>query len=145
MIYIAIVITVLYLSYGTLFYGTRNSLSKLAVDWNKWLFMLYMVAQTFLVVPRMFDTTPDMYQWIILFIAGGLLVTGCAAIDNKDDLKYHYIGAAISCVATVIWLALVNPVMLFIPVIAICSGGYNRIQWSGEIGIIVAVYTQLIL
>lgn len=89
MIYTAIIITVLYLSYGTLFYGTRNSLSRLAVDWNKWLFMLYMVVQTFLVVPKMFDATPESWQWLVFFIAIGLLITGGAAIDNKDDLKYH--------------------------------------------------------
>lgn len=145
MIYAAIILTVLYLAYGTLFYGTRNSLSKLAVDWNKWLFMLYMWAQVILVTPSMFDTTPDQFRWIVFFIVVGLTLTGGAAMDNKDDLKYHYAGAAISCLTTVVWLAIVNPIMLFIPVIAMCSGGYNRIQWCGELGIIVAVYIQLLI
>lgn len=145
MIYVAILITVLYLSYGTLFYGTRNSLSKLAVDWNKWLFTLYMWIQTILIVPLMFDATPDNIQWLVFFIAAGLLVTGGAAIDNKDDLKFHYAGAAISCLFSIIWLAIINPCLLFIPLIAVISGGYGRIQWWGEIGIIIAVYIQLLL
>lgn len=145
MVYAAIIITVLYLSYGTLFYGTRNSLSRLAVDWNKWLFMLYMIAQTVLVVPKMFDATPEHLQWIVFFVAAGLLVTGCAAIDNKDDLKCHYAGAVVSCLASVAWLAFMQPFLLFVPLIAICSGGSERIQWCGEIGLIVAVYMQLIL
>ena len=145
MIYTAIIITVLYLSYGTLFYGTRNSLSRLAVDWNKWLFMLYMVAQTFLVVPKMFDATPESWQWLVFFIAVGLLITGGAAIDNKDDLKYHQAGAIIASVFSIVWLAIVNPVLLAIPLIAVCSGGYNRLQWCGEIGIIVAVYMCLVI
>lgn len=59
MIWVAIFITVVYLSYGTLFYGTRNSMSKLAVDWNKWLFTAYIVAETFLILPYMFEITLD--------------------------------------------------------------------------------------
>lgn len=145
MIYTAIIITVLYLSYGTLFYGTRNSLSKLAVDWNKWLFMLYMLVQTFLVIPVMFDSTPKHLQWIVFFVASGLLVTGGAAIDNKDDLKYHFAGAVVASIFSLVWLAIINPVLLFIPLVAVCAGGYNRLQWCGEIGIIIAIYTQLVL
>ena len=145
MVYAAIILTVLYLFYGTLFYGTRNSLSKLAVDWNKWLFMLYMWTQTLLVIPRMFDITPDNLRWIVFFIATGLVVTGGAAIDNKDDLKCHYAGAVLCCGFSIIWLAIMNPIMLFILVIALTAGGYSRMQWCGEIGIIVAIYMQLIL
>lgn len=145
MVCIAIIISILYLSYGTLFYGTRNSLSRLAVDWNKWLFMLYMITQTFLVVPKMFDITPESYQWIVFFIASGLLLTGCAAIDKKDDLKYHYAGAIVACVTAVAWLAILNPFLLFIPLIVTLTSGYDRMQWGGEIGIIIAVYMQLVL
>lgn len=145
MIYAAVIITILYLCYGTLFYGTRNSLSKLAIDWNKWLFMLYMWLQTVLVIPNMFDATPEHLQWIVFFIATGLVLTGGAAIDNKDDLKYHYAGAIVSCTFSLVWITIVNPVMLFIPLIAVVSGGYDRIQWYGEIGIITAVYIQLLL
>lgn len=145
MVYAAIIMTILYLSYGTLFYGTRNSLSRLAIDWNKWLFMLYIWTQTVLIVPKMFDITPSNIQWIVFFIAVGLAVTGGAAIDNKDDLKCHCAGAIVSCLFTVIWLTIVNPVMLFIPLIAVVSGGYDRIQWCGEIGLIVAIYIQLLI
>ena len=145
MIYVAMILTVLYLSYGTLIYGTRNSISKLAIDWNKWLFMLYIWTQAVLVAPAMFDSTPENLQWITFLTLAGLGITGAAAIDNKDDLKYHYIGAAISCLCSVIWLCIVNPILLIIPIIAVCAGGLNRIQWCGEIGIIAAVYLQLSL
>ena len=145
MVFAAIVLTALYLSYGTMFYGTRNSLSRLAVDWNKWLFMLYMWTQTVLVVPGMFDATPEHLQWIIFFVAAGLALTGGAAIDNRDDLRYHCAGAVVACVATVAWLAIVEPILLLIPALAICAGGYDRLQWCGEIGLIIAVYIQLIL
>lgn len=145
MVYLAILMTILYLSYGTLFYGTRNSLSRLGVDWNKWLFMLYMLAQTMLIVPKMFDATPESYQWMVFFIAAGLLITSIAAIDNKDDLKYHYAGAVVACTVSVIWLAIVNPHMLFIPLVATFSGGLNRLQWCGEISIMVAVYITLLI
>ena len=145
MVYAAIIMTILYLSYGTQFYGTRNSLSRLAIDWNKWLFMLYIWTQTVLIVPGMFDVTSHNFQWIVFFIAAGLAITGGAAIDNKDDLKYHCAGAVVSCLFTIMWLALINPVMLFVPLIAVVSAGYDRIQWCGEIGLIVAIYIQLLI
>lgn len=107
--------------------------------------MLYMIAQTVLVVPKMFDATPEHLQWLVFFISAGLLFTGCAAIDNKDDLKYHYTGAVVSCLASAAWLVVVQPFLLFVPLIAMCSGGWERIQWCGEIGLIVAVYIQLII
>ena len=144
LVYIAIFLTVLYMFFGTWFYGTRNSLSKLGVDWNKWLFLLYMWAQALLVAPVMFDATPDNMQWIVFFVIIGLALTGGASIDNKDDLKYHYIGAAIACVFSVVWIILTNPFMLIIPVILVCSGGYDKIQWNGEVGIITAVYMTLL-
>lgn len=144
LVYIAVLITVLYLSYGTLFYGIRNSLSKLAVDWNKWLFMLYMWTQAILVAPVMFSITPEHFEWLALFILGGLGIIGGAAIDNKDDLKYHYIGAGIACLSSIVWLAMLNPLLLIIPILAICAGGLNNIQWWGEIGIMIAVYLQLL-
>lgn len=145
MIWVAIFITVVYLSYGTLFYGTRNSMSKLAVDWNKWLFTAYIVAETFLILPYMFEITLDWLRWMVWFIGSGLLLLAGASIDNKDDLKYHYAGAIVSCTFSLVWITIVNPVMLFIPLIAVVSGGYDRIQWYGEIGIITAVYIQLLL
>lgn len=145
LVYIAIIITVLYMVYGTLFYGTRNSISRLAVDWNKWLFMLYMWTQAILIIPNMFDKTPTNIQWLVFFIAAGLTIIGGAAIDNKDDLKCHYAGAVVSCLCSIIWLAIINPILLFIPLIAVCSAGYDRIQWWGEVGIMIAVYTALLI
>lgn len=143
MIWVAILITVIYLSYGTLFYGTRNSISKLAVDWNKWLFTAYIVVETFLILPYMFEITLDWLQWVVLFIGGGLLLLAGASIDNKDDLKYHYIGSATACLGSLVWLCFINPVLLFIPLLMVSCGDKTMWQWNGELGIIMAIYLAL--
>lgn len=143
MIWVAILITVIYLSYGTLFYGTRNSISKLAVDWNKWLFTAYIVVETFLILPYMFEITLDWLQWVVLFIGGGLLLLAGASIDNKDDLKYHYIGSATACLGSLVWLYFINPVLLFIPLLMVSCGDKTMWQWNGELGIIMAIYLAL--
>lgn len=143
MIWVAILITVIYLSYGTLFYGTRNSISKLAVDWNKWLFTAYIVVETFLILPYMFEMTLDWLQWVVLFIGGGLLLLAGASIDNKDDLKYHYIGSATACLGSLVWLCFINPVLLFIPLLMVSCGDKTMWQWNGELGIIMAIYLAL--
>ena len=144
MVWAALTITILYLTFGTVFYGTRNSISKLALDWNKWLFTLYMVLETFLIVPCMFDLTSIGFQWLVFFIALGLLLTGAASIDNKDDLKYHYIGAALACLGSIGWLCVINPILLIVPVIAIACGDKSMIQWNGELGLMLSVYLALL-
>lgn len=145
MIWVAIFITVVYLSYGTLFYGTRNSISKLAVDWNKWLFTAYIVVETFLILPYMFEITLDWLRWMVWFIGGGLLLLAGAAIDNKDDLKYHYVGSVIACLGSLVWLCFINPVLLFVPLLMVSCGDKTMWQWNGELGIIMAIYLALAL
>lgn len=145
MIWVAIFITVVYLSYGTLFYGTRNSMSKLAVDWNKWLFTAYIVAETFLILPYMFEITLDWLRWMVWFIGSGLLLLAGASIDNKDDLKYHYVGSVIACLGSLVWLCFINPVLLFVPLLMVSCGDKTMWQWNGELGIIMAIYLALAL
>ena len=145
MIWVAIFITVVYLSYGTLFYGTRNSMSKLAVDWNKWLFTAYIVAETFLILPYMFEITLDWLRWMVWFIGSGLLLLAGASIDNKDDLKYHYVGSVIACLGSLVWLCFINPVLLFVPLLMVSCGDKTIWQWNGELGIIMAIYLALAL
>lgn len=144
MIWIALTLTVLYLTFGTVFYGTRNSISKLALDWNKWLFTLYMVAETLLVVPCMFDITSTGFQWLVFLISAGLLLLGAASIDNKDDLRIHYIGAGLACLGSVIWLSITNPILLIVPLLMIACGDKSMIQWNGEVGLIVSIYLALL-
>ena len=145
MIWVAIFITVVYLSYGTLFYGTRNSMSKLAVDWNKWLFTAYIVAETFLILPYMFEITLDWLRWMVWFIGSGLLLLAGASIDNKDDLKYHYVGSVIACLGSLVRLCFINPVLLFVPLLMVSCGDKTMWQWNGELGIIMAIYLALAL
>ena len=144
MISAAAVIAVLYLSYGVLFYGARKSLSQLGVDWQKWLFTLFIWTETALLLPSMFDTTQENLQPLVFFIGAGLLLTGAASVTDKYEEAYHNAGAWVSCAGSLVWLALINPIMLFIPLFAVISGGYDRWQWSGEIGIITAIITTLL-
>lgn len=145
LVYTAIVVFVLYISYGTLFYGTRNSLSRLGLDWNRWLFMLMIWTVTFLVLPKMFTITPESWQWLVFFIGAGLLLTGGASIASGDDARYHYSGAFIACAGSIVWLAIISPMLLFIPLILTASGGIDRLQWNGELGIIIAVFIATFL
>ena len=140
----AIVVAVLYLSYGVLFYGTRNSLSKLGVDWNKWLFTLFIWTETLLVIPAMFDVTQENVQWLVFLVAAGLMFVGGASISSKDEERLHMAGAVISCLGSLVWLGLINPVLLFIPLFAVIAGGTSYWQWSGEIGIITAIFIALL-
>lgn len=144
LVYIAIVIAVLYLSYGVLFYGVRNSLSTLGSDWNQWLFMLFMWTETILLVPSMFTMTGENWQWLVFFIAAGLMFVGGAPITDRYSEKYHIAGAAVACLASIVWIGLINPVLLFIPLFSIMAGGYDRWQWCGEIGLMVSVYLMLV-
>lgn len=139
----AIIVLVLYLSYGVLFYGTRKSLSQLGLDWNKWLFTLFIWTVTLLVVPSMFDHTPNEWQWLVFLIAAGLMLVGGASISNKDEASYHNAGAWVSCAGSLVWLGIVNPIILFIPLFTVISGGFDRWRWSGEISIITAIIITL--
>lgn len=143
--YTAVIVFLLYLSYGTLFYGTRNSLSRLGMDWNRWLFMLMMWAEALLVVPKMFDMTPENIQFIVFLIGTGLLFTGGASLSKSDDIKYHLAGAILASVCSVVWLVVISPAMLLIPLLFIASGTTNQWQWNGEIGLIIAILLTLIL
>jgi len=135
----ALVVFLLYISYGTLFYGIRNSLSKLGLDWNRWLFMLMIWTVTLLVLPKMFTMTPEYLKFLVFIIGAGLLLTGGASIADKDDAKYHMTGAVVSCTGSLVWLAFVQPITLMIPLITVASGGIDRWQWNTEVGIIIAV------
>lgn len=144
MIWVAILVTVVYLSYGTLFYGTRNSISKLAVDWNKWIFTLYTAVEAFLILPGMFDMTPEKVQWLVFFIGAGLLLLGGASIDNKDDLRMHYLGSAVACGCSIVWLGILNSTLLIVPLLLVSCGDKTMWQWNGELGIIMAIYLTLL-
>ena len=144
MIYTAIVTAVLYLSYGVLFYGTRKSLSQLGVDWQKWLFTLFIWTETLLVLPSMFDATTENLQWMIFVIGTGLLLLGGASVTDKSQETYHDVGAWISCVGSLVWFGLTDPVMLFIPLFSVIAGGCERWRWTGEIGIIVSLFITLL-
>lgn len=139
----ATVAVVIYLCYGVLFYGTRNSLSQLGVDWNKWLFTLFIWAVTLLTVPSMFDATPENIQPLVFAIACGLMLVGGASITDKHEEVCHNIGAWLSCGCSIVWLAFVNPVALFVPLFGVISGGTDKWQWGGEIGIITATLISL--
>lgn len=139
----AMVIAVLYLSYGVLFYGLRNSLSRLGVDWNKWLFTLFIWTETLLVIPAMFDVTQENAQWLVFFIAAGLMFVGGASLTSKDEEKIHTAGAVVSCLGSLVWLGLVNPVLLIVPLFAVIAGGTSHWQWAGEIGIMLAIFLAL--
>ena len=139
----AMVIAVLYLSYGVLFYGLRNSLSRLGVDWNKWLFTLFIWTETLLVTPAMFDATQENVQWLVFFIAAGLTFVGGASLSSKDEEKIHTAGAVVSCIGSLVWLGLVNPVLLIVPLFAVIIGGTSYWQWAGEIGIMLAIFLAL--
>ena len=141
----AIVVFILYISYGTLFYGTRNSLSRLGVDWNRWLFMLMIWTVALLTLPCMFDITADTWQFLVFFTGAGLLLTGGASFTSVEDTRYHCAGAVIACASSIVWLGIINPVLLFIPVVLLASGGYDRWQWNLEIGIILAVFTSILV
>jgi len=141
----AIVVFVLYISYGTLFYGTRNSLSQLGLDWNRWLFMLMIWTMTLLVLPKMFDMTPEFLKFLVFIIGAGLLLTGGASIADSDDVKYHMAGATIACVSSIVWLCFMQPVVLMIPLVSVASGGIDKWQWNVEVGIIIAVLLTLLL
>lgn len=137
-------VAVLYLSYGVLFYGTRNSLSRLGVDWNRWLFTLFIWTEALLITPAMFAATQENAQWLVFFIAAGLMFVGGASITSKGEEVCHMAGAAISCAGSLIWLGLIDPVLLLIPLFAVISGGYGYWQWSGELGIITAIFIALL-
>lgn len=141
----AIVVFVLYISYGTLFYGTRNSLSQLGLDWNRWLFMLMIWTITLLVLPKMFDMTPEFLKFLVFIIGAGLLLTGGASIADSDDTRYHMAGAIIACVGSLVWLCFMQPVVLMIPLVSVASGGIDKWQWNAEVGIIIAVLLTLLL
>lgn len=140
----AMTIAMLYLSYGALFYGVRNSLSRLGVDWNKWLFTLFIWTETLLVAPAMFAVTQENIQWLIFFIVAGLMFVGGASLSSKDEEKIHTTGAVVSCLGSLVWFGLVNPVLLIIPLFAVIAGGTSHWQWAGEIGIIVAIFIALL-
>lgn len=140
----AIIIAVVYLSYGVLFYGTRNSLSRLGTDWNKWLFTLFIWTETILVVPSMFDHTPENMQWLVFFIAAGLMFVGGASISVKGEKTCHMVGAIVSCLGCLVWLGIINPVLLFIPFFSVISGGTGYWQWGGELGLIAALFIALL-
>lgn len=140
----AVVIAVLYLSYGILFYGIRNSMSRLGVDWNKWLFTLFIWTETLLIVPAMFDATQDNIQWLVFFIAAGLMFVGGASITSKGEETCHIAGAIVSCLGSLVWLGLVNPILLLIPLFGVIAGGNSYWQWSGELGIITAIFIALL-
>lgn len=141
----AVVVFVLYISYGTLFYGTRNSLSQLGLDWNRWLFMLMIWTITLLVLPKMFGMTPDNLQFLVFIIGAGLLLTGGASIADSDDAKYHMAGAVIACLGAVVWLGFIQPIVLMVPLVTVASGDIDRWQWNVEVGIIIAVLLTLLL
>lgn len=141
----ALAVFVLYISYGTLFYGTRNSLSQLGLDWNRWLFMLMIWTMTLLVLPKMFDMTPECLKFIVFIIGAGLLLTGGASIADADDTRYHCAGAVVSCIGSLVWLGFTQPVTLMIPLVSVASGGIDKWQWNVEVGIIIAVLLTLLL
>jgi len=140
----AIAASVLYLSYGVLFYGLRNSLSKLGSDWSRWLFALFIWAETFLIIPAMFEYTAENLKWVVFLTGAGLLLVGGASVVSKDEQKYHNAGAAIACMAGLVWLGLMNPVLLIIPLFACIIGGTQYWQWGGEIGIMLAIFMALL-
>lgn len=82
---------------------------------------------------------------MVWFIGSGLLLLAGASIDNKDDLKYHYVGSVIACLGSLVWLCFINPVLLFVPLLMVSCGDKTMWQWNGELGIIMAIYLALAL
>lgn len=145
LIWIAIVLCALYMSYGVLFYGVKHSMSQLAIDWNQPLFTLFIWAETLMVMPKMFVITPENIQWMVFFIAVGLVFLGGAGLVTKSETNCHIAGATIACGFSLVWLGFINPVLLFIPLFITISHGLSKWQWGGEVGIMLAIYVALLL
>lgn len=141
--YIAMFVFLVLLLGMALTAGTQKSISTLAERW-RWLLLVALWSQA-LLLPQMFDITPDGWKWMPFFGIGAVAFCGGATIfSHKLDWWVHIISAAVAFAALVGWVMVMDSRCL-IPFIVCACAGRERIIWRAEVGMVASVYMVLLL
>lgn len=154
MIYLSLLLIVVYISYYIVQYKKiPNSLSATYYDVGGY-FSLVILMSSLLILPSMFNITPDNYKFLSFLSLTGVIFVAFAPNFKEGKLvdSVHTWAAILSLIFSQIWVGLTKPLFLlmWIPIIIyilyrlITNKEIVKIKFWSEISMLSSVYGTLL-
>ena len=91
-----------------------ESISETAYIIPRWLFTILMMVFGLLVMPGIISVVGIGYEWLSILVVFGLWCVAASPYYKTEQVKMHYIGAAICFASALFVIILVNPLLLLI-------------------------------
>ena len=137
---ICLIITILYNGFIIIKYKRiPESLSETSymLSDKRYLFTIYCLLVSFLIMPEMLELTPEQYQFLPFIFCAGLMFAGASPLFKTGMDRYvHYISAYTAFIAFIFYIILCLPITYIISyiilMIILCLWKYKCYVYFGE-------------